>query len=296
VNIRDLAYFVKLTEIKNFSQVAQYFHVSQPTITFALQRLEKELDTTLLIRHRAHGDLLITPSGQQLLVHATNIVNEDQLLRQELQNQKQEKLLLGLPPIIENTYFPKIAKRLKEAKLLDRLQTFEEGSMTTLEALQAGTIDLALLGSVAPLNDPNLETVVFDQRPFAIYVARTHPLAKQPGVYFVDLKGEDFVLFKGGFIHNRAFNDLAKQNHFRPHVVFRSNGTQSLLNLIADGVGIGFLTTTILEQDADVVRVPLLDEQVPQFMTSLVYRRSHVFTPAQQQVVTTISETLRKTN
>ncbi len=180
MNIRDLAYFVKLTEIKNFSQVAQYFHVSQPTITFALQRLEKELDATLLIRHRAHGDLLITPSGQQLLVHATNIVNEDRLLRQELQNQKQEKLLLGLPPIIENTYFPKIAKQLKAANLLSRLQTLEEGSMTTLEALQAGTIDLALLGSVAPLNDPNLETVIFDQRPFAIYVARTHPLAKQP--------------------------------------------------------------------------------------------------------------------
>lgn len=294
MNIRDLAYFVKLTEIKNFSQVAQYFHVSQPTITFALQRLEKELGTTLLIRHRAHSDLLITPSGEQLLTHATNIVNEDRLLRRELQNQKQEKLLLGLPPIIENTYFPKIAKQLKQAKLLDRIQTLEEGSMTTLEALQAGTIDLALLGSVTPLADPGLTTVVFGQRPFAIYVARTHPLAQRAGVYFAELKNEDFVLFKGGFIHNRAFNALAKQNHFRPHVAFRSNGTQSLLNLIANEVGIGFLTTAMLDQDADVVRVPLLDEQVPQFITSLAYRQSHVFTPAQQQVVATISETLRE--
>ncbi|WP_252904326.1 LysR family transcriptional regulator [Secundilactobacillus silagei] len=148
MNVRDLEYFIKLADIKNFSKVAASFNVSQPTITFALQRLEKSFGAGLMIRHRAHGDLSLTDSGQQLLVHAKTIVDEYQLAQRELTEKQQGRLAMGLPPIIENTYFPQIAKRLKRVGLLNKLYTLEEGSMTTLQALQAGNIDVALLATI----------------------------------------------------------------------------------------------------------------------------------------------------
>ncbi|KRL05627.1 LysR family transcriptional regulator [Liquorilactobacillus oeni] len=292
MNTRDLEYFICLTKIKNFSKVAQKFGVSQPTISFALQRLENELGAKLIIRHRAQRQLIITECGQQLLQHAQDIMLHCQWLLHEIEDERQKKLSLGLPPIIENNYFPQVAKNLKTHGLLNKIQTLEYGSKTTLKALQTGEVDLALLGSIDPLNDKEIITEEFDRQPFVVYVSQNHPLAKKKTVYFSDLKDEDFVLFKDGFVHNHAFNLLTTRNHFHPHVVFRSNGSHTLVNLVADGVGIGFLTAIIQPFRTDVVRLELLDQDAPMFVTNIAYRRSHVFNKLQQRILDSIRQTL----
>ena len=45
MNIKSLEYYHKLVQEKNFSKVAAYFDVSQPTITLAIKRLEAEYQT-----------------------------------------------------------------------------------------------------------------------------------------------------------------------------------------------------------------------------------------------------------
>lgn len=292
MNTQDLKYFVKLTEIKNFSQVAQQFNVSQPTITFALQRLERELDTTLISRHRARGTLTVTTTGTQLLVHAQAIIDHEALVQKEIAAEKAGRLRLGLPPIIETQYFTRIAKQLKAKGLLDKIQTFEAGSSTTLQALKHGDIDLTLMGSIEPLAEPHIVTEVFNQTPFAIYMAANDPLADPAGIYFKQLKDREFVMFKDGFIHNQAFNQLARRSRVRPKVVFRSNEIQGLLNLIAAGIGMGFMMTAVAPARDDVVQIPLLDADMPTFVTSLGYRDSHVFSPLQQEILGVIQHTL----
>ncbi|KRM88953.1 malolactic regulator [Liquorilactobacillus vini DSM 20605] len=291
MNTRDLEYFIKLTELKNFSKVAHEFKVSQPTITFALRRLEEELNAKLIIRFRAQKQLIITDSGQQLIKHAKNILQNYALLKKEITQAHLQKLNLGLPPIIENRYFPLIAKNLKQDHLLNKIETREYGSKTTLQALQNGSIDLALLASIDPLSDPNIQTQEFDRQPFAIFVSANHALAQKKEAYFKDLKNEDFVLFKDGFIHNQAFSLLASRNHFRPKVIFRSNGTHSLMNLIAKGIGIGFLTA-VVDPPENIVKVNLLDKDVPHFVTSIAYRRSHIFNPLQEKILNSIQASL----
>ncbi|MCI1632659.1 MAG: LysR family transcriptional regulator [Liquorilactobacillus nagelii] len=292
MNTKDLEYFIRLTEIKSFSKVAKDFSVSQPAITFALKRLENELNAKLIIRFRAQKELIVTDSGKQLLEHARRILLNYDLVKKEIDSNRLQQLALGLPPIIENNYFPLIAKNLKNHGLLDKIRTWEYGSKTTLAALKNGEIDLALLGSIDPLSDEGIHTEEFDRQPFAIFVSRQHPLAKVKQVYFSELKNEDFVLFKDGFIHNQAFNLLVTRNHLRPRVVFRSNGTHSLMNLIAQGVGIGFLTSVISPLRDDIIKIKLLDQDLPHFVTSIAYRRSHIFTPLQQEILTEIRKSL----
>ncbi|WP_311407860.1 LysR family transcriptional regulator [Liquorilactobacillus uvarum] len=296
MNTRDMEYFIRLTELKNFSKVAEEFKVSQPSITFALQRLERELDAKLIIRHRAHSQLVVTDSGEQLLQHAKRMLRHYQLIKMEITDIKQKKLALGLPPIIENNYFPAVARVLKEKNLLSKIKTMEYGSTRTLEALRKGEVDLALLGSIDSLSDEDIITEEFDRQTFSIFVSRKHELAVKKDVYFSDLKKEDFVMFKNGFVHNQAINTLAKRNHFRPHVVFRSNGTHSLMNLIADGVGIGFLTSVITPMRTDIVKINLLDKDMPQFVTSIAYRHSYFFNDLQSEILNNIRQTLFKNN
>lgn len=50
MNFKDLEYFQRLVREKSFTKVAKAFHVSQPTITYAVKRLEEELGTELVYR------------------------------------------------------------------------------------------------------------------------------------------------------------------------------------------------------------------------------------------------------
>lgn len=293
MNTRDLAYFVQLIQEKNFSKVAQDFGVTQPTITLAIKRLETEFQTKLVVRDRTHSELTATTSGKQLAVHAQAILRKLDLSHQEVGHITQDRTILGLPPIIETHYFPQVAARLQAQGMLEQLETLSGGSVWLRHALLDGQADLALLGSMAPLTEQVLVTEIFDQQPFAIFVAATHPLAKRKRIYFSELKREKFVLFNSSFVHNTAFNTLTRRNHFRPEVVFRANDTHVIMNLVAENVGVTFLTGIVDQHRDDVVRLALLDDEQPEFVASIAYRKSHVLTPAQERVLAVLRATLK---
>jgi len=176
--------------------------------------------------------------------------------------------------------------------MLENIETLEGGSVWLRNALQAGQIDLALLGSTAPLAYQTLVAEEFDRKPFNIFVSRQHPLAARKRIYFSELRQEKFVLFDSSFIHNAAFNQLARRNHFRPEVVYRARDTHIIMNLVAENVGVTYLTALVDQRRDDVVRLELLDDEQPEFISSIVYRASHVLTPAQKQVLAVLRGTL----
>ncbi len=105
MNTKDIEYYVQIVKQKNFTKVANYFRVSQPTITYALQRLEKEFDTVLITRDRSHHELIVTPSGKQLFLHAQTILQEISTARAEItQLQKKSFVLACLLLSAMNTF------------------------------------------------------------------------------------------------------------------------------------------------------------------------------------------------
>lgn len=294
MNTKDLAYFYRLIKLKNFSQVAAEFGVTQPTITTAIKRLETEFATKLFLRDRVHHDLTVTASGEQLAVHATEILRRLDLAHQEINRLTQRRTVLGLPPIIENHYFPRVAAHLQAQGMLENIETIEGGSIWLRNALRDGQVDLALLGSTEPLAYQTLVAEEFDRKPFNIFVSARHPLAKRKRIYFSELRHEKFVLFNNSFIHDTAFNQLARRNHFRPDVVFRARDTHIIMNLVAENVGVTYLTGLVDQRRSDVVRLDLLDDEQPEFISSIAYRTSHVLTPAQAQVLAVLRGTLEE--
>lgn len=194
MNIKELRYYHDLVIQKNFSKVATHFGVAQPTITMAIQRLERELGAPLFIRSQSHHDLTVTASGLQFDQHVQTILRELEVAHQELSRAKQERIRFGLPPIIGNYFFPAYTPALLAAGLLQRLEVEDHGSRELTKMLAHGIIDMALLGSLAPLQQDSFSTQVITRAPIQIIVAPDHPLAtRTTGVSFQDLKKEPFI-------------------------------------------------------------------------------------------------------
>lgn len=179
MKIRDLEYFIELVKDKNFSVVADHFQVSQPTITMAINRLEEEYGTTFFIRDHIHHQITVTKIGQQYAQHVRAILSELAVARREIEHAKLNKIRFGLPPIIGNYYFPPLTPRLLRSNLIDKLEVTEEGSENLLQMLLRGELDMSLLGSASPLQQPELSVKEFAQYPFHIIMSRDHQLAKK---------------------------------------------------------------------------------------------------------------------
>ncbi|AKP04017.1 hypothetical protein ABB44_10595 [Companilactobacillus farciminis] len=93
MNLKDYQYFKKLSELKNFSDTANFFGVSQPTITYSLKRLEDTYGLSLIKRKSFANSLSLTYAGRQLLMHVDRILLENDLISDDMERIKREKLL-----------------------------------------------------------------------------------------------------------------------------------------------------------------------------------------------------------
>ena len=74
MNLRDLEYFYQLAKSKSYTGTAQHFKVSQPTISYAIKRLEKELDCDLVIKDPSHRTAELTLQGDIFQSHVEDVL------------------------------------------------------------------------------------------------------------------------------------------------------------------------------------------------------------------------------
>lgn len=293
MNTRDIEYYVQIVKQKNFTKVAKYFQVSQPTITYALKRLEKELDAVLITRDRSHHELVITPAGKQLFIHAQSILQEIKMAKAEITQLQKKKLRFGMPPIIGNEYFPKLSSYFIKSQLMDQIEITDGGSRDLYGMIHQGRIDLAILGSTQPIIDQKLEIELLLDKRFMIVVAPTHPFADRQTISFSDLTAEQFILLNEHYVHPAAFKKLAKQAHIEPKVVYQSNDLAILKSMIRENIGIGFLTEIAIHPEDHLVSIPLSDQLQPHFLISLAKRTQQIPTPLQENVVEVIQQFMK---
>jgi len=158
MNTRDLDYFRALVDCQNYTMVAKQFAVSQPAVTQAIQRLEKEFAVKLVIQDRRHQQTHITRTGLLLYKNAQQIQASLKLAHQEIKSAQQTDIRFGLPPIIGTLYFPQIAEKLLQNGLLQQLKITETGSDELLRKLVHGEINSMKLLSDA-LEQENYQVI-----------------------------------------------------------------------------------------------------------------------------------------
>lgn len=285
MNLKDLHYFHQLVRFGNFTKVAEYSDVSQPTVTYAIKRLEEAFGAKLIIRNQAHHSITVTEAGRILETHIQAILEEIENAHTEIDRLKVEKLEIGLPPIIGNYYFPKLSVQLFEQDLIQDIQIINGGSQDLFRLLKNGKIDLALLGSTEPIREEQLESELLGEKRFMIVVSPKHRLAQRESVSFAELKDESFVLLNEHYVHPNGFKKLAQQAHFTPNIVYQNSDLNILKGMIREQIGIGFLAEIAIHESDNLVSLPISDYPQPSFLISLVQANNIKHSATQERVI-----------
>lgn len=247
------------------------------------------------MRDRSHHQLTVTSTGLQFDQHVQRIIEELEIAQKELARAKQERISFGLPPIIGSWYFPRFTPALLQAGLLNQLEVVDHGSASLLQLLAKGELDLALLGSLQPFQQPSLRACVIDKAPIRIIVAKDHPLAAfEDGVSFAQAAQYPFITLDDEYVHAQAFRQAAHLARVRPKIVFKTSDVQILKALVANHSGISFLTDLALDANDGLAALPLTDGSQPEFIISLAARANRLLTPNAQRLWSILETPLYK--
>lgn len=283
MNLRDLEYFVTLVEYRNYTRVAEKFSVSQPTVTQAIQRLEKNFETKLVEQDRRHQATIITRTGLLLYKNAQQILKYRDLAQIEIQHAKTQRIKVGLPPIIGTLYFPQVAQKMLQTGLLKKTDIVESGSDELLRKLRGGEIDIALLGSIQPIDFAEIESIPLGSRPFGIMVSTKHPLAARTSVSFRELKDEKFISLSGKYVHPLAFKAYCEYAGIKPEIIYETPDIAWEKSLVRANVGIGLIVEDVALHDVGL-KVLQIDDPVPfRFNISAAVRANYVLSKLEEQ-------------
>ncbi|WP_302117375.1 LysR family transcriptional regulator [uncultured Limosilactobacillus sp.] len=290
MNTRDLQYFVMLVKLKNYTQVAKYFNVSQPSITQAIRRLEQEFDTNLVRKDRVHRDEMITRSGHLLYKKAIAINKKIDIAHQEIARADQQQIKFGLPPIIGKMYISHIIGNLSK-QLLQRIKIVSVGSHDLLAELQTGKIDIAMLGSIAPINQAGVFAQLITTRPFSIIVSEQHPLAKKKSVSFRDLTDELFINYDQQYVHKAAFQAYFTYAQINPRTaVYKVPNISWIKELVRQNKGISLMVKDAVKDEPGIVALDIEDPIPEKFYISIATREDYILSNDEQQLISQLEE------
>ncbi|MEM7377218.1 MAG: LysR substrate-binding domain-containing protein [Pseudomonadota bacterium] len=153
ITLRQLEYVCALADTLNFNEAAQRCHVSQPTISSAIQSLEQQLDTVLF--HRDKRRVALTVEGEVVVGHAREAVqraNDVVQFTRSCADVSVGDLTVGAIPTIAPFCFAALLQvsRAQFPRLSVSLR--EQQTALLIEALERGEIDLGLLALPADVS------------------------------------------------------------------------------------------------------------------------------------------------
>jgi LysR family hydrogen peroxide-inducible transcriptional activator len=238
MTIRELRYLVALANRAHFGRAAEDCHVSQPTLSNQIRKLEEYLGVTLIERNAK--SFALTAMGQEVVEKAQRIVAEVDTLLSSVRKPRGPltgPLNLGVIPSLAPYFLPWLLPLTKGRYAGLQLVVHEDLTRHLLERLRNYQIDAALLA--LPLEGEDFEELALFDEPFWFACPPSHPLAGLKTVTEVDLRDEPMLLLADGHcLRGQALAACGRVAAEEEGIDdFRAASLETICQLVAAGFG-----------------------------------------------------------
>lgn len=253
MTLRELRYLVALADHGHFGRAAEVCHVSQPTLSTQLKKLEDELG--VVVFERSNKALNTTPLGRKIVDQARRVLAEVDVLvdlSRERTATLAGTLALGVIPTLGPYLLPWLMPVLGRDYPDLRLVLYEDLTDDLLDSLLAHRIDAALVA--LPIIERKLTVRPLFDEPFVFICPRDSALAGCKAVTDSDLHGQKLLLLTDGHcLRNQALAVCG------PHEAavggdradFRATSLETLRQMVAAGMGCTLLPALAVGRPED---------------------------------------------
>ena|SRR5437016_542103 len=260
MELHQLRYFCAVAETGSFSRAAEQSHVSQPSLSQQILKLEDELGARLF--DRLGRSVRLTELGKTFLPRAHAVLRELEAAKGDVVEGKEfigGPVSVGVIPTVGPYFLPARLTAFSRKFGQVRLTVVEEITPILLDRLRAGTIDVAILA--LPLRGHEFDTFpLLTERLFAV-LPQKHKLASRPSLSLKDLRTEPFLLLRDGHCFRDTAVAACDRARLHPQIVFESGQFSSLLSMVGAGMGVSIVPEMAIEKKSQCRYVRIADER-----------------------------------
>jgi LysR family hydrogen peroxide-inducible transcriptional activator len=283
MTLTELRYIVTLAQEQHFGRAADRCHVSQPTLSVAVKKLEDELGIALFERSKTR--VSPTPMGEKVVAQAQIVLEQTSAIKDIASTGKDQlssPLKVGAIFTIGPYLFPDFIPELQ--KLAPQMPLYvEEGYTATLRhRLRKGELDVIIIA--LPFTEADVVTQKLYEEPFVVSLPSKHPLANKESIVSTDLSDENVMLLGPGHCFRDQILEAcpniqstsADDDSGNIRTATEGSSLETLRHMVASGIGITILpesaATSRYDSDSLVTR-PLADTEATRTV-ALAWRAS----------------------
>ncbi len=240
MNLRDLRYLVAVADYRHFGRAAEACHVSQPTLSTQLAKLEDYLGVKLF--ERTNRAVTVTPVGSRVAAAARLAVeNAERVLEIARENKDPlaGPLRIGVLPTLAPYLMPWLLRPVRTRLPGLRLSLTEETTAHLTERLLRHEIDAAFLATPVA-DEPALRAIELFDEPFWLAAPPDHPLAKTAHVTRKDIIEAGLLMLSDEHCLKQQTLEVCRHRSKEPESSvpdLRASSLDTLLELVAAGLG-----------------------------------------------------------
>ena len=282
MTLTEFRYITALARERHFGRAAKVCHVSQPTLSVAIKKLEDELGIQLFERRKAEAQL--TPIGEQIVEQAQRVLEQVEQIRQlamEGKDQLSAPLRVGAIYTIGPYLFPQIIPILHEQVPQMALMVEENYTARLSEKLRQGELDVIVIA--LPFDEPGIVTLPLYKEPFVIVMPAAHPWHERSHINADDLADESVLMLGAGHCFRDQVVDLCPACGHRSESVgsisktLEGSSLETIRHMVATGMGITVLPCTAAGVDKYAQRllsIKRFSAPAPYRTVALAWRKS----------------------
>ncbi|MGE9289451.1 MAG: LysR family transcriptional regulator [Puniceicoccales bacterium] len=237
MEVHQLRYFVEVVRLGNFTKAAESCHVTQPTLSHQIRKLEDELNEPLLQRRRK--GTAPTFFGERFYPRALRILQEIEEAKQEAGTFSSEirgRLRIGAIPTVAPYLLASLVREATNTFPGLQFEVSEEPTHELLQLMRKGRLDLALV-SPPVLGDEWVFQKLCDDE-LLVTLPENHRLEAASGITLEDLVDSPLVLMKEAHCLRGQTLQLCRRAQLEPDVRIESSQLDTVLAMVEVGLGL----------------------------------------------------------
>ncbi len=246
IDLRQLRYFLAVSEELNFGRAAARLYISQPPLSRQIRQLENQLGVALF--HRNNAGVTLTEAGAAFLpqVRLTLAQAEKAVaVARAKRSADGGQFVVGYTTVFDRSSIPDVSEGFRLRFPNWRLVSKGKHSISLVRDIQKGLVDAAFIELHTQAQALTMEVV--HEESLVVVLPAGHPLSKKRQLGFDDLGGETMFWFErrlnpGFYDHCQAFFE---QNNFKPNIIAEPPDHHILLGLVAEGKGFALIPMSL---------------------------------------------------
>lgn len=259
MTLLQLQYFQALARVLHYTHTAEELHISQPSLSYAINELEKELGVKLF--HKEKRKVEPTIYAQQLLPYVEKslaLLEEGRRVLEQMSGEAHQVLRLGYFHSISASLIPAMMEQFYKVESNQNIQFHftETTSYDIFSQIKNGDLDMGFCLH----QDDWVNSAKIMRQPLYLAVPSSHHLAERHSVSFRDFAHEPQIMLERSSMLRSQMDMVFQQHGIIPNIVFEVRECNTALQYVGLKFGVAVLPQVPAMESEKVSVIPISDQ------------------------------------